>query len=117
MQTIIQAVCSPGESLRTLITVDAEHGEVGFRLLKGLQAGRKPGWAKIKSTDREHQGVINLEWIDHSNILICRIINKGAGRPDEIAGGFVKYLLSRHGRRIKLITILLASSKSKSKSR
>jgi hypothetical protein len=49
---------------------------------------------------------MNIQWDGATNILTCRVINRGSGRPNLIIGDFVDYLLSRYRRRIKLVTVL-----------
>src|SRR5205823_13450717 len=41
-------------------------------------------------------------------VLSCRVVNKGSGIPSLIIGDFVDYLLQRHRRRVKLITVLMS---------
>ena len=92
MQTIIQIVCKPGGSLRDEISSDSKLEDHGLLVTKEKQLGRDPGWTKIKSTFPERQGTINLEWLDSTNMLSCRVINKRTGRPNLIVGDFVDYL-------------------------
>jgi hypothetical protein len=40
------------------------------------------------------------------NVLEIRIINSGQGKPDEIIGFFVRYMMARYGKSIKAIHIL-----------
>ncbi len=67
---------------------------------------RSNGWAKLHSTERDRHGALNIEWEGNSAILLCRVITKGNGRPNQIIGDFVDYLLRRHHRRIKTINII-----------
>jgi hypothetical protein len=46
------------------------------------------------------------QWDAATSILTCRVVNRGAGRPNLIIGYFVDYLLRRQRRRIKLLTVL-----------
>ena len=69
-------------------------------------AGRNPGWAKLYSTDPDTPGVVNLVWYKDSLMLVGRVVTRGGSRPDELIGAFVTYLMARHRRRIKLITVL-----------
>ena len=69
-------------------------------------AGPPHGWAKIYSTAADRQGVLNIEWDSDTGILLCRVINRGAGRPNLIVGDFVDYLLRQFRRRIEAITII-----------
>jgi hypothetical protein len=107
MQTVIQVVCKkPSNSLRDAIINDKKLGDDEFQVKEAMRPGRSPGWTKITSTATGRQGSINIQWIDSTNMLICRVINKGDGKPNLIVGDFVDYLLRRHGRRLKFIMIL-----------
>jgi hypothetical protein len=44
--------------------------------------------------ERRHQG------------SFVSVVNKGRGKPNLIIGDFVNYLLRRHNRRVKFITVL-----------
>jgi hypothetical protein len=48
---------------------------------------------------------MNIQWDAATSILTCRVVNRGAGRPNLIIGYFVDYLLRRQRRRIKLLTV------------
>jgi hypothetical protein len=39
-------------------------------------------------------------------MLVCRVVTKGASKPDELIGDFISYLFARHRRRIKAVNIL-----------
>jgi hypothetical protein len=107
MQTVIHVVCKPDtNSLREAIASDKKLAEEGFEVKEVMRHGRNPGWTKIVGTYEGRQGSINLEWINSSNMLICRVVNKGAGTPNLIVGDFVDYLLKRYRKRVRFITIL-----------
>ncbi len=106
MQTVIQIVCKRGVSLRESIANDKKLADDHFQVKEIRRPGRNPGWTKIVSTWPDRQGSINIEWIDSTNMLICRVINKGAGTPNLIVGDFVDYLLRRHRRRLKFLMVL-----------
>jgi hypothetical protein len=106
MQTLLQVVCSRGTSLRDAIVNDAKLGEFGLVTEKKQQPGRPHGWAKIRSTEPGRQGALNLEWDADTGILLCRIVNRGAGRPNQVLGDFVAYLFQRHRRRIEAVNII-----------
>ncbi len=106
MQTILQVVCSKGTSLREAIVNDAKLRQFGLKAQKKLQPGRAHGWAKILSTEPGGQGALNIEWDAATSILLCRIVNRGAGRPNRILGDFVDYLFKRFRRRIEAINII-----------
>lgn len=105
MQTLIHVVCSKGRSVRDAVANDKNLEESGFHLLKEKQQGRKPGWTKLRGAREGRRGTINIQWNASSFILMCRVVNKGAGRPHLVVGDFIDYLLSRHKRRIRQITI------------
>jgi hypothetical protein len=106
MQTIIQVVCTPGISLRDSIAKDRRLGDDDFEVIEEKRTGRNPGWTTIKSVYPDRQGSIKIQWLDSADILLCRVINKGGGKPNLIVGDFVDYLLKRYPRRLRSVTIL-----------
>lgn len=106
MQTLVQVVCSRGKSLRDAITNDAKLSDFDLALHKKHQPGRQHGWAKIRSTLPDRRGALNLEWHADTAILLCRVVNRGAGRPHRVLGDFVDYLFQRHRRRIETVNII-----------
>lgn len=106
MVTIVQVICRKGPSLRDAIANDPHLDDYDLIVLRQMQPGRSPGWTKINSTDHSRQGTINLEWSGATNILTCRVVNKGAGKPDLIIGDFVNFLMGRYRKRLKLINVL-----------
>ena len=110
MQTTIQIVCGKGKSLRESIERDAKLANEDFRVVTRRRVGRNPGWTTIESTYPGRQGTIRMEWIDTTNMLICRVVNRRPGSPSLIVGDFVDYLLKRHRKRLKFITIFVDKS-------
>jgi len=106
LQTLVQVVCVPGKSLRDSIVNDRRIEDFRLAVREKLKPGRKHGWAKIHSIAPDRRGALNIEWYAEANILLCRIINRGAGRPDLILGDFIDYLFQRHRRRIKAVNII-----------
>ena len=106
MQTVIQVVCSPGESLRERIVKDGKLEDYYLIVSKQRSVGRNPGWAKIYSSDYNTPGALNLVWHKESMMLVGRVITRGASKPDALVGDFITYLMARHRRRIKMISIL-----------
>ena len=107
MQTTIQVICTKGNSLREKIARDGKLKHYDLSVEREKLAGRSPGWLKLRSTDRSRKGAVNVAWDASTHILSCRIINKGAGKPDRIVADLVNYLLSHRRQRIRAITILL----------
>jgi hypothetical protein len=105
MQTLIQVVCTKGKSLRDAIVNDPKREE-DFRVDKEREPGRSPGWAKLLSNRHNRQGALNIQWDAKTSILLCRIVNKGAGKANLIVGDFVDYLLAQHCKRIEVVTII-----------
>lgn len=105
MQTTIHVICSAKKSLRELILKDPQLATHLFKEREQKRVGRKPGWAKLDSTETGRQGALNLEWIETSRTLLCRVVHKGKGRPDQMVGDFIAYLLARHRSRIRAICI------------
>ena len=106
MQTLVQVICSKGKSLRDSIVNDPKLSAFGLAVSKKQQPGRPHGWAKVHSTEAGRRGALNLEWDGDTSILLCRVINRGAGRPNLIVGDFVDYILQRFRRRIEAVTII-----------
>ena len=105
MQTVIHAYCSRGASLRERIANDTRLEHYSLYVVKEQKPGRSPGWLKIRSTESDRRGAINVQW-DAAGVLRCRVVNRGAGKPNSIVGDFVDYMLARHRSRLRTITIV-----------
>lgn len=103
MQIVVMALCRKGTSLREAIGSDAKLGEYSLAIGKKKQMGRRPGWLKVHSTDKQ-RGAINVEWDSQADVLTARVITRGVQRPSAIVGDFINYLLARHRKRIVAIT-------------
>jgi hypothetical protein len=106
MQTLVQIICSKGESLRDSIVNDARLREFNFKTRQKRKPGRPRGWAKIGSTESDRYGALNIEWDSNSRILSCRVVNRGSGRPAQVLGDFVAYIFERHRKRIRAVSII-----------
>lgn len=106
MQTLVQVVCNPGRSVRDAIANDPKLDALEFEIVLERKAGRAPGWTKLRSRAKGRRGSINIQWNAATKVLACRVVNKGSGKPNLIIGDFVDYLLRRHRRRVKLITVI-----------
>jgi hypothetical protein len=106
MQTIVHVICSKGPSLRESIVKDQKLEEFGLAVSQRLNPNRKNGWAKIHSTLPDHRGALNLKWNADARTLLCRVVNKGKGRPEQVLGDFVAYLLHRQLKRITAVNIV-----------
>jgi hypothetical protein len=107
MQILIHALCTKGESLREAIANDQRLGQHQLEMVREKQPGRAPGWMKVRSAG-ETPGVLNIEWHPQSSVLSARVITRRSGKPSQIVGDFVNYLLRRHGGRVR--TIITARS-------
>jgi hypothetical protein len=107
MQTAILIHCTPGmrHSLREAIASDPRLGKYELRVERQLKPGRNPGWAKLRSIDGG-PGAINLEWDGNTRTLTARVVSRSREGPSFTIGRFVHYLLARHRRRIRTITLL-----------
>jgi hypothetical protein len=105
MQTLIHVYCRSGSSLRERIAKDRRLDRHHLYVVKEHQPGRSPGWLKLRSTEPDRHGAINLEW-DSEGVLRCRVVNRGAGRPNSIVGDFLEYVIARYWRCVKTITIV-----------
>ena len=106
MQTIVQVICKKGTSLRDAIANDKKLDLHCFEIIQEKKQGRSPGWLKLKSTFEGRQGALNMQWGSDTNILTCRVVNRGNGEPSSFVGDFVDYLMARHTRRINAIQVL-----------
>jgi len=106
MQTLVQVFSTAGSSLREAIADDPRLERHAFVVSQEHKPGRQPGWLKLRSSQPDRRGAINVEWEGATHLLNCRIITKGGNRPNLIAGDFIEYLLARHRRRIQSILIV-----------
>ena len=106
VQTLVQVICTLGPSVRDAIANDAKLDKYYFEVVLERKSGRFPGWTKLRSRALGRRGSINIQWNGATKVLSCRVVNKGPGKPNLIIGDFVNYLLQRHRRRVKLITVL-----------
>lgn len=105
MQTVIHVHCSRGGSLRERIARDPQLEKYLLYVVKEQKPGRYPGWLKIRSTQPDRRGAINVQW-DATGVLRCRVVNRGAGKPNSIVGDFLEYVLARHRKRLRTITVV-----------
>jgi hypothetical protein len=96
MQTVIQAFCWEGDSLREKIVKDKKLEDYSLTVSKQKTTGRNPGWAKLYSTENDRPGVVNIAWHGAAMMLIARVVAKGGNKPDKLVGDFITYLLARH---------------------
>ncbi len=106
MQTLVQVICSKGKSLRDSIVNDPRLEKFGLVIQKKQQPGRKNGWAKLHSTEPGRWGALNIEWDADTSILVCRVVNRGKGRPHRLLGDFVGYLFHCFRTRIEAVNIV-----------
>jgi hypothetical protein len=106
LQTLVQVICTPGSSVRDAIANDPKLDTHDFEVVLERKSGRFPGWTKLRSHAEGRRGSINIQWNGATKVLSCRVVNKGSGKPNLIIGDFVDYLLQRHRRRVKIITVL-----------
>ena len=105
MQTLVHVYCWRGQSLRERIAKDRKLESFKLQVVKEHKPGRRPGWLKLHSNTPGRRGAINLQW-DASGLLRCRVVNRGSGKPSSIIGDFVEYVLARHRKRVRTITIV-----------
>src|ERR1700722_5627023 len=80
MQLIVQAICTPGKSLRDAIAKDGRLEVDSLGVSEQKRSGRPHGWTKIHSTLPNRHGAINVEWDADTNILVCRVVTRGRGK-------------------------------------
>jgi hypothetical protein len=105
MLTHVQVVTTSIKSLRNRIVNDPKLDEY-FRIIKKQEPNRAPGWARLRSIHSTQQGTVQIEWNAKTKMLLCSIVNKAKGRPDDVVGELVRYLLCRFSNHIRLITII-----------
>jgi hypothetical protein len=108
MQSVIQVTCYRGGSLREALARDRRLAQYHLAVSRQKTSGRNPGWAKIRSTEPDVHGVINLEWDPATKTLMARVVTKGKSTPDRITGAFIAYLIRRQRTRIRSILLLPA---------
>jgi|ERR1035437_1761062 hypothetical protein len=106
MQTLIHIYCTKGSSLREGMTNDRRLEGHLLQVVNKQQPGRAPGWMKLRSTEPDRRGAINIEWDSSSAVLKCRIVNRGSGKPHLIVGDFLEYILGCHKKRVRTIAII-----------
>ncbi len=104
MQYVIIVVCNSGPSLRDKIAKDIKIDEFKLKVSEQKRQGRRGGWTKIHSTEGAY-GAINIQWDQSAYILSCRVISRKPGKPDEIVGVFINYLLTQYRKQIYAINI------------
>jgi hypothetical protein len=107
MQTLIQAYCRRGPSLRERIARDRRLSRFDLEVIKEKQPGRSPGWLKLRSRNERIPGVANVEWDKGLKLLTCRVVTKLGNPPDRLVGDLVSYLIRGHGTRVESITVAL----------
>jgi hypothetical protein len=106
MQTLIQVFCKGNlSSLRKKIANDENLTDYYLHVKQHKNNSRQAGWLKL-GADGGTNGTLNIEWDAKTKILSTRVVNKGQGKPDRIAGDFVSYLIGRHNKNIKAIHIV-----------
>lgn len=107
MQTVIAVHCGRRDrsSLRDAIVSDPRLEDYQLLVLRQQKAGRNPGWAKIGALGPGEPGVINIEWDGSARMLLARAITRTRKPPARLLAHFVEYLMERHTRRIRAITI------------
>jgi len=106
MQTIVHVICTKGPSLRESIVKDHKLEDFDLEVSQHLNPNRRNGWAKIHSTLADRRGALNLKWNADARTLLCRVVNRGKGSPEQVLGDFVTYLFRRHLRRITAVNIV-----------
>ncbi len=106
MQTLIQVFCKGNTtSLRQKIAADKTLEDYGLFITEQKSNSRPDGWLKLYADGS--YGAMNVEWDSSTKILTSRIINKGKGKPDKIAGIFITYLLGRYPKIVNTIQIIV----------
>ena len=75
-------------------------------VLRQKRSGRNPGWAKLRSSEPDVPGAMNLEWDPATKTLMVRVVTKGKNTADRITGDFIAYLMRYQRRRIRSILVL-----------
>ncbi len=105
MQTLVHVYCTRGKSLREQVANDNHLDRHFLQVVREQKPGRRPGWLKVRSTESNRRGAINVQW-DTAGVLRCRVVNRGAGKPNLILGDFLDYLLARFRKRLRSIIVV-----------
>ncbi len=105
MQTLVQAICKKGPSLRDAIVRDPRIEDRGFVVSVVKQRGRTKGWAKLHSMFDDRRGAVNVEWDADASVLLCRVVTRGGHTPHLVVGDLVDYLIRKFKRRIVAIHV------------
>ena len=107
MQTVIAVHCGRRDrtSLRDAIVSDPRLEDFQLLVRRQQKAGRNPGWAKIGALEPGELGVINIEWDGSPRLPGARFIPRARRPPARLLARFIEYLMERHRRRIRSITI------------
>ena len=92
--------------MREAIRDDSHLAKHMLAVARSRKPGRAPGWLKLHSLEADRQGAINIEWHAAGSMLLCRVVNRGAGTPAAITADFFGYILERFPKRIRAVTIL-----------
>jgi len=92
-------------SLREKIGNDHKLEDWRLRVIRKHKQGRKPGWAKIGSTNPGTRGTINVVWDGSAHILTCRVVSKMGNTPSNLIADFMGYLIERHRRNIRTVNL------------
>jgi hypothetical protein len=103
MQTLIHVIGKGTKSLRDRVVNDPKLEDFGLVVSEFKRKGRPQGWAKLHMNGAH--GAINIEWHASSRLLLCRAVTKG-GKPHDIVGAFITFLIAHHQRQILSIQIL-----------
>lgn len=106
MQVLVQVVCTRGPSLRDAVARQRNLIEHCLHVIEQKRPGRSHGWTKVRSTEPDRHGAINIEWDADTSVLVCRVVTRGRGKPNHIIGDFVDFLLRRFRSRIQAINII-----------
>lgn len=77
---------------------DADDGSVPALYGKWYEAEHIARWLKRHSEKTGRDA--------NTSILLCRVVNRGAGRPNRVSGDFVDYLFQRCRGRIQAVNII-----------
>jgi len=102
MQTVIQVFSKGSKSLRDRIINNPHLAKFGLEISEQKRLDRSPGWSKLHM--KNSPGAINIEWHAASRTLICRIVTRG-GKPHDIGGAFISFLMAHCIRQITSIHI------------
>ena len=107
MRVLIQVVTKTDiTSLRSEISKSDRMESFGLRLAYSRKLGRKNGWTKLKSSDKEVLGAVNVRWDASLALMMCVVTTRTDSMPSALMAAFLHYILADYGHEIASVNIV-----------